>query len=224
MRSLFFLPLALPLTLGTFLLMAYLAGIGASQPIGDRGTALSIDLFRLKMDSQAELRERAPPPPPLELTPQPPAPQQKMSVDTQVNIDQPQIDIPTPKIDVGVKINAAPNISAEIAQPVTPGPIAPPAPQAVTIGKATFLKQVDAKYPRRALRRKIEGKVVFEYRIDTQGRAIAESFKVVEATPKGVFEKAAKRALLRSRYEVRYSNGKPVEYKVRQPIEFRIDK
>jgi len=54
-------------------------------------------------------------------------------------------------------------------------------------------------YPFGALSRGVEGSVLLEYTVDERGRVVSP--RVLEATPPGVFERAALRALSRWRYE-----------------------
>jgi protein TonB len=54
-------------------------------------------------------------------------------------------------------------------------------------------------YPSGALSRGVEGSVLLEYTVDARGRVVSP--RVLEATPPGVFERAALRALSRWRYE-----------------------
>lgn len=54
-------------------------------------------------------------------------------------------------------------------------------------------------YPFGALARGIEGSVLLEYAVDARGRVVAP--RVLEATPPGVFERAALHALSRWRYQ-----------------------
>jgi len=54
-------------------------------------------------------------------------------------------------------------------------------------------------YPFGALTRGIEGSVLLEYSVDGRGRVVAP--RVLEASPPGVFERAALHALSRWRYQ-----------------------
>ncbi|HKA15223.1 MAG TPA: energy transducer TonB [Myxococcota bacterium] len=54
-------------------------------------------------------------------------------------------------------------------------------------------------YPYSALARGVEGSVLVEYTVDGNGQVVAP--RVIEATPPGVFDRAALRALSRWRYE-----------------------
>jgi protein TonB len=63
----------------------------------------------------------------------------------------------------------------------------------------TPISRETPSYPFAALSRGVEGSVLLEYTVDERGRVVAP--RVLEATPSGVFERAALRALSRWRYE-----------------------
>ncbi|MFT7674993.1 MAG: protein TonB, partial [Gammaproteobacteria bacterium] len=63
-------------------------------------------------------------------------------------------------------------------------------------------------YPQRAANRNIEGYVVVEYTISSSGQVI--NVKVIEAKPKGVFDKSAIAAAKRFKYKPRKVDGKHV--------------
>jgi protein TonB len=74
-------------------------------------------------------------------------------------------------------------------------------------------------YPEDARRAGLEGHVVFEMAIGTNGIPVPESFVVIEADD-SLFVAAAREAALGSRYEPAMAGGHPVCVMVRQPIDF----
>ena len=82
--------------------------------------------------------------------------------------------------------------------------------QAKAIVASEYLPIVKAnpKYPRRAQTRGIEGYVILEYQVDESGRAIDP--KVIEAKPRGTFDKAAIEAAKLYRYLPKIKDGQPV--------------
>ena len=66
-------------------------------------------------------------------------------------------------------------------------------------------------YPYGALARGVEGSVLLEYTVDERGRVVAP--RVIQATPPGVFDRAALKALSRWRYEP--NGSEPTTMKVR---------
>lgn len=218
MRGLLFIPPALVVSLLLFLLMAHLAGIGRSEPPKVTDHA-SINLHRLKLDSEVQLRQRESlPPPEPEIqqpdTPQPPAMQQTAAI----NMPAVALDMPTPNLDLNIRINAAANLSA--AQAV----VAPaPSPGISMKLNATPVSRMNPQYPRRALTRRIEGFVVAEFTVDRAGHVVADSFEIVESSPPGMFDSAVERALLRWRFNPLTEGGQAVPFRTRQRLEFKLE-
>jgi TonB family protein len=79
---------------------------------------------------------------------------------------------------------------------------------------------VAPEYPDRALTDRISGSVTVQYVVDKQGRT--QDVKIVESTPKGVFDGAATDAIRRWRYRPAQYNGQPVEVPVRTRIRFEL--
>jgi protein TonB len=76
------------------------------------------------------------------------------------------------------------------------------------------------EYPSKALSQRIGGTVTIEYVVGTNGDP--RDVRVVEATPPGVFDKAAITAIKRWHYEPVIVNGAPVEVPVRTAIKFEL--
>ena len=73
-----------------------------------------------------------------------------------------------------------------------------PAPVSADMGDPRPMTRLTPDYPLGALTRGIEGSVLLEYTVDKSGRVVAP--RVLEATPPGVFDRAALRALSRWRF------------------------
>lgn len=69
-------------------------------------------------------------------------------------------------------------------------------------------KKVAPVYPREALTKKHTGWAVVEYSVDEKGRA--RNVVVTDSEPAKVFDREARKAILKSRFEVPMANGKPV--------------
>ena len=83
--------------------------------------------------------------------------------------------------------------------------------------------KVEPVYPRRAEERGLEGFVVVSFTVTTTGAVIDPV--VIESEPKGVFDEAATRAVLRFKYKPRVENGKPIAVTdVQHVITFNIEK
>ena len=86
----------------------------------------------------------------------------------------------------------------------------------------TPLVQVKPIFPPRALDRGIEGWVQLRYTITAAGTV--KDLVVVDADPKGVFDEAATKAVLRYRYNPRVENGAAVEQRgVQLVIRFKLE-
>ncbi|MGM0985208.1 MAG: TonB family protein [Pseudomonadota bacterium] len=87
----------------------------------------------------------------------------------------------------------------------------------VEVGEAVPVSQVPPSYPRRALRRGLEGHVELEFLIQPDGRVDPSSIRVLEALPRRVFEKAATAAVAEWRFE---ADGRL--RRARQRLEFQL--
>jgi periplasmic protein TonB len=85
------------------------------------------------------------------------------------------------------------------------------------------LVRIPPDYPRRALDRGIEGWVRVQFSITPTGTVTDP--KVVDADPKGLFDEAAIRSILRWRYNPKVEEGVPVErVGVQTIVRFEMDK
>jgi TonB family protein len=78
------------------------------------------------------------------------------------------------------------------------------------------------EYPPKAMSQKVSGSVTVEYTVDTNGDP--RDVRVIEATPPGVFDRAAVTAVKRWHYDPVTANGAPVEVPVRTSIRFELPK
>ncbi|SIQ00555.1 energy transducer TonB [Marinobacterium stanieri] len=223
MRAVLFLPASLLVSLLLFLLMAHLAGVGRSEP-PETQDYTSVNLHRLKLDSDVRVREREALPPP-ELQPeQPPAPTPPdMSQPVNINTPSVALNMQTPALEIGMQINASVDLSSVSAVAPAPSPAPVPSPGIKMHANATPVSRMNPQYPRRALTRRIQGYVVAEFTVDTQGRVIPDSFKIVEADPPGMFDRAVERALMRWRFNPLTENGAAVPFRTRQRLEFKLE-
>jgi protein TonB len=72
------------------------------------------------------------------------------------------------------------------------------------------LVRVQPQYPRRAQERGVEGYVIVELTVDADGTVPRESILVLDAEPKGYFERAAIKAASKFKYKPKVINGKGV--------------
>lgn len=83
-------------------------------------------------------------------------------------------------------------------------------------------RYIAPEFPSKALSQRVSGYVTVEYTVDGSGDT--RDVRVVEATPPGVFDKAAVTAIKRWHYEPVTVNGAPVEIPVRTSIRFELPK
>jgi len=84
------------------------------------------------------------------------------------------------------------------------------------------LVEVQPRYPERAKSRKIEGYVVVRLVISKEGTV--EDVEIIDAKPKGLFEREVQRAAYRYRFKPRLVDGKPVPQQATKTFEFTLDK
>jgi TonB family protein len=83
-------------------------------------------------------------------------------------------------------------------------------------------RYVPPEFPSKALSQRVSGAVIVEYTVDANGDP--RDVRVIEATPPGVFDKAAVTAVKRWHYDPVIANGGPVEVPVRTSIRFELPK
>lgn len=90
-------------------------------------------------------------------------------------------------------------------------------------GEYLPIVKVQPQYPSRALSRGIEGYVIVEFTVTTNGSV--KDPVVIESEPSSIFDNAAMKAALKFKYKPRVIDGEPVEVPgVRNKITFAIAK
>ena len=93
----------------------------------------------------------------------------------------------------------------------------------ITTGDSEYrpLFKIQPVYPRRAAARGIQGYVLLEFTVTSEGAV--RNPKVLESRPRGIFERAAVEAAQHFRYLPKYVNGEPIEVQgVRNRIAFDL--
>ncbi|MBA1261479.1 energy transducer TonB [Stutzerimonas sp. NM35] len=175
-------------------------------------------------ESATRSRQQAPQPPQPK-TPQQPTPTQNMSTP---DASLPKLDLDLPSIDTGLSIAAAPSPSlAGLTAGAAPPAAAPPA----NAGAATSqpggpenevmpLNDVRPEYPYRARQQGIEGHIKLAFTINPAGRV--ENIRVLEASPRNIFDREARRAAARWRFAPRTENGVAVSREAVKTLHFRL--
>ena len=81
-------------------------------------------------------------------------------------------------------------------------------------------RKVEASYPQRALRQRIEGWVELTFTVTANGDV--SDIKVIDSQPRREFDREAIRALGQWKFKPGITNGKPVGASARQRLEFKL--
>ncbi len=184
------------LLFATGLFWAMWSAVTGTGDFSDLKPALKIDFTVLKQDSETETkREKLIQPKPQKL---PDIPQISS---TSTGIDSSGVSVATPTFDT----TGMGQISVGSDRDVIP------------------LVRINPEYPQRARSRGIEGWVQVEFTISPAG-TVADA-KVVDADPKGLFEKAAIEAISRWKYNPKVVDGRAMERRgVGVVLTFKLEK
>lgn len=195
-----------PVTFSLFLLMANLV----SQPakLGESSESRVIDFSRNTNFNKVQTKTRS-------LPKAPPKPQEapkmpKIAVKAQV-------DAPTPKLAMNVPLMAN---SLSLGD----GPYLGGATGGAggTSDRAVMpLVRIEPQYPRKAAMTGKQGWVRLTFDVNSTGGV--ENVSVVEANPPRIFNQAAKRALLKWKYQPKLEEGKPVPMRgLKVQLDFKL--
>jgi protein TonB len=183
-------------TFALFLMMQMLIKSDKS-PFDDAVSGKIVDFVRLQEDNEIETKTRKPKPPPPPDEPPPDMPQQSFdSSDVSIGVDMGAVDT---KVDLNV--GGIGGFSSD--------------------GEYLPIVKVAPVYPRRAQTRGIEGYVLLEF-VVTKSGAVRDPV-VIEASPPGIFDRAAMQAALKFKYKPKVVNGEPIDVAgVRNLITFEL--
>ena len=140
----------------------------------------------------------------------------------------PALDIQLPSLASGIAVNSAPAPSLSGLAPGAPAPT-PPSEATESGGQmggmeseVMPLNDVRPDYPRYALQRGIEGFVKLAFTINRSGSV--ENIRVMEANPRNVFEREARRAAARWRFAPRTEGGLAVDREAVKTLYFRLQR
>jgi protein TonB len=203
-RLLLATPIALFCAFALFSFMAWLVDSG-HRSVPESSEALSFNMVMVESEQEVQRRKRTVPE-------QPKAPEVPEQMPTsRVNTQQTQL---SPMSQPALGLNAA--IEG----------LAISAPKFGDFGvnqQVMPLYRVEPRYPAKAIKRGLEGYVVMRFTIDPTGKPT--EIEVIEANPKRVFEREAKRALLKWKYQPKTEGGKAVsQFGQTVKLEFKLAK
>lgn len=177
-----------------------------------------VDFIHVEKDTTVNKKQRRlKPKPKPEPLPQPelvqPQPTKPIQT-TKLQMDIPDIDIPM----------STPRLSSNLSQAVAvPSSVPESSPGSGTPSSDLIpLIKSKPKYPLRAQSRNIEGWVIVEFTITPTGSVI--DAKVTDAKPKGIFDSAALKAIVKWKFKPKVENGKAVAQRAVQRLEFKLDR
>lgn len=190
--------LGVVVTFGLFVFMAFLVSSG-DRSKEEQLENIIVEVNTTPPKSAAETRRRVPPPPP----PPPKAPPKQQAAEPE----------PSTSSSGGLSFNMP---SVQMASASTG--ISAPGAGIGRDGDATPIVRIEPKYPMAAARDGKEGYVILSFTINEVGGV--EDVKVIEAEPKRVFDKEARRALKKWKYKPKVEDGKALR---RPGLTVRLD-
>lgn len=173
---------------GLFIVMAKLIE-NSARPADEVPVAPVIDIVMQEPEEDTQTRTRVPPPPP----PPPQQPPKIQPVEPEAaEPDTSGFSLNIPSVDtggVGVNIGAVGAMQRD--------------------GEATPIVRIDPKYPPEAARDGREGWVRLSFTINEVGGV--DDIEVIDADPKRVFDREARRALAKWKYKPKIVDGKAVK-------------
>jgi protein TonB len=172
-------------TFGLFAFMAFLVSSGDRNK-EEQLENIIVEVNTTPPKSAAQQRQRVPPPPP----PPPKAPPKQQAPEPEASNDTGGLQFNLPGVEMA---GASAGLSA-------------PGAGLGRDGDASPIVRIEPKYPIQAARDGKEGYVILSFTINEVGGV--EDVKVIEAQPKRVFDKEARRALRKWKYKPKVVDGK----------------
>ena len=205
MRYLSAMILGVIISLSLFFLMQALIDSG-EQDYRASNEGQIMEFIRIKDDENLSFKDRVKPKKPT--PPKEPPPPPKLIVEKQAKPTVNKIKIEIPNIDLPTIAGGGPFLGNWQGNPLAEGDVLP-------------IVRIDPQWPREALAKGIEGYVVVEVTIASDGSVRGAS--IIESVPKRMFDRNVIRAVLKWKFKPRIINGVPVERKAVQTLEFKIN-
>jgi protein TonB len=197
---------AVLVSLALFYAMHYMINQG-KEGINKSEDYSVVDFVRLKREARTEVKKRViPEKPPLPDAPPPPP---QMSVAEEQNVSMPNLQMEVPMIS-SAGISGGPFMGIMGGGGVTTEENAELIPLAV----------IAPIYPRKAALDGKEGWVKLEFTVTELGTV--KDVKVIESEPRRIFDRAAMKAILKWKFKPRIVDGKAVERRATQVIDFKL--
>jgi len=188
-------------TFALFFFMAFLVS-NSDRAKEEQQENIIVEVNTTPPKSSAEQRHRVPPPPP----PPPKAPPKAQAPEPESNDNSAGLSFNLPGVQLA---GASAGMSA-------------PGAGFGRDGDATPIVRIEPKYPIQAARDGKEGWVKLSFTINEIGGV--EDVKVIEAKPKRIFDKEAKRALRKWKYKAKVVDGKPEkQFGLQVQLDFKMD-
>ena len=204
-RYLTALLLGVIITLSLFFLMQALIDSG-DQGLRSSSDGQIMEFIRIKDDENLSFKDRRKPVKPK--PPKEPPPPPKLIVNKEVKPTLNKVKMEIPDIDLPTIAGGGPFLGNWQGNPLAEGDVLP-------------IVRIDPQWPRKALVEGIEGYVVVEVTIASDGSV--RGVVVVESVAARVFDRNVIRAVLKWKFKPRIVNGVPVERKAMQTLEFTLD-
>lgn len=166
-----------------------------------------VDFVRLKKDSSFETRERRlpeKPKPPEELK------QQPLDVAMEQDLSTQDFEFDIPALDLPNILTGGPRLGGLMSHG-----------SGGSDSSVVPLVKIPPQYPRRAAMNGTQGEVIVAFTITPTGTV--RDVSVVKAKPRGVFERAAKRAILKWKFKPKVVEGKAVSQQAQQKLVFKLN-
>ncbi|MBT3993542.1 MAG: energy transducer TonB [Gammaproteobacteria bacterium] len=205
MRYLSAMILGVIVSLFLFFLMQALIDSG-DQNYKTSADSQILEFIRIKDDESLSFKDRVKPKKPT--PPKEPPPPPKLVVQKQAKPTVNKIKIEIPNIDLPTIAGGGPFLGNWEGNPLAEGDVLP-------------IVRIDPQWPREALIEGIEGYVIVEVTIASDGSVRGAS--IIESIPKRMFDRSVIRAVLKWKFKPRIINGVAVERKAIQRLDFKLD-